>query len=282
MSRCQTSIGSAARAVTGAAAIPWRYTRRSLEGRDELRHRVEERERALLVEHHRRDRRDRLGHRVDAPDRVGLDRQAGLGVALPAVRDVGDPPAARDDQQRALVAPVGHEAVEVGVQPREALGIQPDLLRLRPLVANAAVVAIRRLPRSPPDRTRPSLRDAGSFTRTDDGRRPRVAGARRAGGAPGRRRRPRRAARGARGAKAGMAALTLGALGVVFGDIGTSPLYALQTVFAADHHAVRPTAGRRLRRDLARLLGDHDHRLDQVRDASSCAPTTRARAGSWP
>jgi KUP system potassium uptake protein len=42
-------------------------------------------------------------------------------------------------------------------------------------------------------------------------------------------------------AKAGMAALTLGALGVVFGDIGTSPLYALQTVFAADHHAVRPT-----------------------------------------
>ena len=38
-----------------------------------------------------------------------------------------------------------------------------------------------------------------------------------------------------------MAALTLGALGVVFGDIGTSPLYALQTVFAADHHAVHPT-----------------------------------------
>ncbi|MCW3007562.1 MAG: potassium transporter Kup, partial [Solirubrobacterales bacterium] len=37
-----------------------------------------------------------------------------------------------------------------------------------------------------------------------------------------------------------MAALTLGALGVVFGDIGTSPLYALQTVFSADHHAVKP------------------------------------------
>jgi KUP system potassium uptake protein len=36
------------------------------------------------------------------------------------------------------------------------------------------------------------------------------------------------------------AALTLGALGVVFGDIGTSPLYALQTVFSADHHIVRP------------------------------------------
>jgi KUP system potassium uptake protein len=39
----------------------------------------------------------------------------------------------------------------------------------------------------------------------------------------------------------GMAALALGALGVVFGDIGTSPLYALQTVFAADHHAVKAT-----------------------------------------
>ncbi len=39
----------------------------------------------------------------------------------------------------------------------------------------------------------------------------------------------------------GRAALTLGALGVVFGDIGTSPLYALQTVFSADHHVVRPT-----------------------------------------
>ncbi len=40
-----------------------------------------------------------------------------------------------------------------------------------------------------------------------------------------------------------MAALTLGALGVVFGDIGTSPLYALQAVFAADGGAVKPTQG---------------------------------------
>jgi KUP system potassium uptake protein len=40
---------------------------------------------------------------------------------------------------------------------------------------------------------------------------------------------------------AGVAALTLGALGVVFGDIGTSPLYALQTVFTAHDHAVKPT-----------------------------------------
>jgi KUP system potassium uptake protein len=36
-------------------------------------------------------------------------------------------------------------------------------------------------------------------------------------------------------------ALLLGALGVVFGDIGTSPLYALQTVFSVDQGDVRPT-----------------------------------------
>ncbi len=39
----------------------------------------------------------------------------------------------------------------------------------------------------------------------------------------------------------GTAALALGALGVVFGDIGTSPLYALQTVFSVDHQAVKAT-----------------------------------------
>ncbi|SDJ04781.1 KUP system potassium uptake protein [Frankineae bacterium MT45] len=37
------------------------------------------------------------------------------------------------------------------------------------------------------------------------------------------------------------AGITLAALGVVFGDIGTSPLYGLQTVFSIDNHAVRPT-----------------------------------------
>jgi KUP system potassium uptake protein len=39
---------------------------------------------------------------------------------------------------------------------------------------------------------------------------------------------------------AAMAALSVGALGVVYGDIGTSPLYALQTVFTVDNHAVHP------------------------------------------
>ena len=37
--------------------------------------------------------------------------------------------------------------------------------------------------------------------------------------------------------------LAVGALGVVFGDIGTSPLYAIQTVFSIDHNMVRTTPG---------------------------------------
>ncbi len=44
-------------------------------------------------------------------------------------------------------------------------------------------------------------------------------------------------------ATAGIAALVLGALGVVYGDIGTSPLYAVQTVFSIDGGRVGPTAG---------------------------------------
>lgn len=38
-----------------------------------------------------------------------------------------------------------------------------------------------------------------------------------------------------------LGALTVAALGVVFGDIGTSPLYSLRTVFSAEHNAVQPT-----------------------------------------
>jgi KUP system potassium uptake protein len=39
----------------------------------------------------------------------------------------------------------------------------------------------------------------------------------------------------------GPVALVVAALGVVFGDIGTSPLYSLQTVFSLDHNEVKPT-----------------------------------------
>jgi KUP system potassium uptake protein len=39
----------------------------------------------------------------------------------------------------------------------------------------------------------------------------------------------------------GLVGLALGAVGIVFGDIGTSPLYAMQTVFSIDGNAVKPT-----------------------------------------
>jgi KUP system potassium uptake protein len=42
--------------------------------------------------------------------------------------------------------------------------------------------------------------------------------------------------------KSGLIGLALGAIGVVFGDIGTSPLYSLQTVFAIDRSEVKPTS----------------------------------------
>jgi KUP system potassium uptake protein len=54
--------------------------------------------------------------------------------------------------------------------------------------------------------------------------------------------RPRPEVKGT-GAPSVSRALMLGALGVVFGDIGTSPLYALQTVFSIDKGAVRATSG---------------------------------------
>jgi hypothetical protein len=51
---------------------------------------------ALFEENHRRDRGDRLGHRVDAPQSVDLDRPPGLDVGVPAPCQVRDSAAAGD------------------------------------------------------------------------------------------------------------------------------------------------------------------------------------------
>jgi len=50
------------------------------------------------------------------------------------------------------------------------------------------------------------------------------------------------ASKAAKPRRSASAALALGALGVVFGDIGTSPLYSVQTVFTADDHRVKATS----------------------------------------
>lgn len=39
--------------------------------------------------------------------------------------------------------------------------------------------------------------------------------------------------------KAGVAGLTIGALGIVYGDIGTSPLYAINEIFFGHAHVDR-------------------------------------------
>src|ERR1700679_3356499 len=76
------------------------------------------------------------------------------------------------------------------------------------------------------------------------------------------------------------AALLLGALGVVFGDIGTSPIYAFREALKAaggpseapvfgvsggPEGSKLPFGGRRFRRPLARFLGNCTGRCDQVR-----------------
>ena len=82
-------------------------------------------------------------------------------------------------------------------------------------------------------------------------------------------------------AHAGRAVLVLGALGVVYGDIGTSPLYTEQVIFTSYHATAHVTPRERLRRRLADLLGADDRSSRSSTRASSCAPTTAATAGSW-
>jgi HD-like signal output (HDOD) protein len=59
-------------------------------------------------------------------------------------------------------------------------------------------------------------------------------------------------------------ALALAALGVVYGDIGTSPLYTMKEVFAGVH-PIPLNAGERARHPVADPVVADRHRLDQVR-----------------
>ena len=52
---------------------------------------------------------------------------------------------------------------------------------------------------------------------------------------------PRSRSRRERAPHTALGGLALAAVGVVFGDIGTSPLYSLQTVFSVRHNAVAAT-----------------------------------------
>ena len=70
------------------------------------------------------------------------------------------------------------------------------------------------------------------------------------------------------------AALALLALGVVYGDIGTSPLYAAKETFSPVH-GIPLNAGKHPWRCFGDLLGADDRRLPQVRGAGGSREQSR-------
>src|SRR5579863_2775915 len=83
---------------------------------------------------------------------------------------------------------------------------------------------------------------------------------------------------GANRSATGMKALLIGSIGVVYGDIGTSPLYALReaVVAAAGSHR-RRRAGRCARRGLADPLGVDHRGDDEIRRDSASRRQSRRR-----
>ena len=96
----------------------------------EARDRVVELEATLLVEHHDRDRGQRLRHRIDAHNRVGRHRLRPCDVGEAMLAGEGDlsPPHHRDLDARQL--PVLDEAPHPDVDPIQAIRRQADAFRL--------------------------------------------------------------------------------------------------------------------------------------------------------
>ena len=117
-------IGSAAGTVATFAIAPPVNTRGSANSGRKRAIGSLSSKRALLPQQHRRHRGDRLGHRVDPPQRVGLDRQVGLEVAAAAGRLVGELAVARDLDEVAGEAAVVDVAVEVRADALEPRGVE--------------------------------------------------------------------------------------------------------------------------------------------------------------
>ena len=98
------------------------------ECRDVLRDRVVELEPALLVEHQRRHRRDRLRHRVHAIDGVRLYRAVRLDVAAAAGLEPGEAVVAHDGDEQPREAARVHPPPHPGEDPGKARGREPDVL----------------------------------------------------------------------------------------------------------------------------------------------------------
>ena len=95
------------------------------ERRNPARDRIGELEQALLVELHRGNRHDGLGHRVDAVDRVGGDWQRPLAVALAVAVRIRDLAATRQQHRHARKAPVVDIAIQVCCDALQPAGVEP-------------------------------------------------------------------------------------------------------------------------------------------------------------
>jgi hypothetical protein len=69
--------------------------------RDVAMHGIVERDAAFLDQHHQRDAGERLGHGIDAEDRVFLQRAVALDIHVPERAAMGDLAVALDERQRA-------------------------------------------------------------------------------------------------------------------------------------------------------------------------------------
>ena len=96
---------------------------------NELRNRVVEREAALVVVRHQGDADDRLGHRVDAEDRVLLDGDPVLDVPFAVGVEVDELPLAGDHRDDTGELAVVDHAVHCGVEFGEAGRIHADIGR---------------------------------------------------------------------------------------------------------------------------------------------------------
>ena len=70
------------------------------ERRDVLAERIVEMKGAFLVEHHRRDRRNRFGHRVEAKQPVLVEPHLRLRIAVTDCFEIGHLSASRDESER--------------------------------------------------------------------------------------------------------------------------------------------------------------------------------------
>ena len=103
------------------------------EGREVLRHRVDEGEPSLLDEGHQCRADDRLRHGVEAKDRVGRHRRASLPVAPAVGAGVHHGAAPHHHRGDARVDAAVDVALHEGVDPAEALRIDADSPRISDL-----------------------------------------------------------------------------------------------------------------------------------------------------